>query len=110
MTSSPTQARALPADPGLGEVLTEVERELRILVWRTDRLQDTLGDLIARAGERMDQGAIEEAQGIDLISQRLTHLARMVAQAARAAGYSEDMRPAAPAEIKPPRAGDFEAF
>jgi hypothetical protein len=107
MMSSMMQSPLEPMDTGLREVLIEVERELRVLVWRADRLQDTLGDLIARAGEGMDQGAIEEAQAIDFISQRLTRLARLVGQAAGAAAGAEPM---APVEIVSPSAGDFEAF
>jgi hypothetical protein len=110
MGGSATQTRPEPVDPGLGEVLAEVERELRVLVWRADRLQDTLGDLIARAGDGMDQAAIEEAQAIDFISQRLARLARLVGQAATAAGCAVDDRSAAPVQLISPVAGDFEAF
>ena len=110
MTPGATSSRLEPLDPGLGEVLSEVERELRVLVWRADRLQDTLGDLIARAGSGMDQAAIEEAQAIDFISQRLTRLARIVGQAATAAGYAEALLSAPAPEAVSPAAGDFEAF
>jgi hypothetical protein len=110
MKSSAMQTQLEPVDPGLGEILVEVERELRLLVWRADRLQDTLGDLIARAGEGMDQAAIEEAQAIDFISQRLARLARVVGQAAQAAGCADELRASASAEIVAPATGDFEAF
>jgi DNA polymerase III delta prime subunit len=90
---------------GLGEVLIDVERELRQLVWKADRLQDTLGELVAKAGERLDHAAIEEAQAIDYISQRLTRLARTVAQAAAALGATSAQPPRAR-----PSAGDYEAF
>jgi len=94
------------ADDSLGEVLIEVERELRQLVWKADRLQDTLGDLVAAAGERLDHAAIEEAQAIDYISQRLTRLARTVSAAAAALGATTALSP-----LKaPPVAGDFEEF
>jgi len=94
-------------EAGLGDVLIEVERELRQLVWKTDRLQETLGDLVARAGERLDHAAIEEAQAIDYISQQLTRLARTVGQAAAALGAGD--APARPAKAET-KAGDFEAF
>jgi hypothetical protein len=95
-----------PIEAGLGEVLIDVERELRQLVWKADRLQETLGDLVAKAGERIDHAAIEEAQAIDYISQRLARLARTVAQAAAALGAT-----AGPAPTKTAAAsGDFEAF
>jgi hypothetical protein len=96
-----------PIEAGLGEVLIDVERELRQLVWKADRLQETLGDLVAKAGERIDHAAIEEAQAIDYISQRLTRLARTVGQAAAALGAAG---PSAPAVRARPAAGDFEAF
>ena len=94
-------------EAGLGEVLIDVERELRQLVWKADRLQETLGDLVAKAGERIDHAAIEEAQAIDFISQRLSRLARTVGQAAAALGAAGASPPTARAE---PAAGDYEAF
>jgi hypothetical protein len=94
-------------EAGLGEVLIDVERELRQLVWKADRLQETLGDLVAKAGERIDHAAIEEAQAIDFISQRLSRLARTVGQAAAALGAAGASPPPARAE---PAAGDYEAF
>ncbi|HLK23946.1 MAG TPA: hypothetical protein VKT30_04740 [Caulobacteraceae bacterium] len=93
-------------DEGLGELLLDVERELRQLAWKADRLQDTLGELVAKAGERLDHAAVEEAQAIDFISQRLTRLARTVGAAAAVLGVKAAARPPAAA----PASGDYEAF
>ena len=96
-------------EAGLGEVLLDVERELRELVWKADRLQETLGALVAKAGVGLDHAAIEEAQAIDLISQRLTRLARTVGQTAAALGAASVDPPPMTAKAHP-AAGDFEAF
>ncbi len=101
-------SRRSPRDnEAIGDLLFEVERELRQLATKADRLQDTLGELVACAGDRLDHAAIEETQAIDLISQRLTRLARTVARAAAALGASP-IRAAPPP--RPPAAGEFERF
>jgi hypothetical protein len=102
---------AASPDEGLAEVLISVERELRTLVWRADRLQEAMGELIQKAGDRLGPESIEEAQAIDYISQRLIRLARMVGEAAFAAGahpYTDADRVTPP----PPaaRSGDLELF
>ncbi|HKT53914.1 MAG TPA: hypothetical protein VJP88_05650 [Caulobacteraceae bacterium] len=104
------QLPALTSEEGLAAVLVSVERELRALVWRADRLQEAMGDLIQKAGDRLGPESIEEAQGIDYISQRLIRLARVVGEAAFAAGahpYTDADRHSTP----PARAsGDLELF
>jgi hypothetical protein len=97
------------SEEGLGDILVSVERELRTLVWRADRLQEAMGELIQKAGDRLEPAAIEEAQGIDYISQRLIRLARMVGEAAFAAGA----HPYTDADRAPPargESGDLELF
>jgi hypothetical protein len=106
---NPTIDPADTVDAGLGDVLIDVERELRQLVWRADRLQDTLGELVARAGERLDHAAIEEAQAIDYISQRLTRIARTVGEVANALGGGAST-PAPERPHSAPGSGEFEAF
>jgi predicted transcriptional regulator len=96
-------------DAGLGDVLIEIERELRQLVWRADQLQETLGELVAKAGERLDDAAIEEAQSIDYISQRLTRIARTVGQVANALGGATSSL-SVERTLAAPGAGEFEAF
>jgi hypothetical protein len=100
---------AAPQD-GLAEVLVSVERELRTLVWRADRLQEAMGEMIQKAGDRLGADSIEEAQAIDFISQRLIRLAHLVGEAAFAAGahpYTDADRPPSPARA---RSGDLELF
>lgn len=100
---------ATTPDEGLAEVLISVERELRALVWQADRLQEAMGDLIQKAGDRLGPESIEEAQAIDYISQRLVRLARMVGEAAFAVGahpYTDADRATAPVA----RSGDLELF